>query len=45
MDSFLGMGLRKFVGLGIAIILFIVIVKVAFNKYPIPGVTDIVNVV
>ena len=45
MNNFMGMGLRKFVGLGIAIILFIVVVKVAVNKVPIPGVTEVVNVV
>lgn len=45
MDKFLGVGLKAALGLFIFMILMIVFTKVIFNKYPVPGVTDIVNVV
>lgn len=44
-EKFLGMGLKKFLSLGVAIIVFIVAMKVIVNKYPVPGVSDIVNAV
>lgn len=45
MDKFLGVGLKKGISLAIFVMLFIVGMKVIFNKYPVAGVTDIVNAV
>ena len=45
MDKFLGMGLKRFLALGIAIILLIVMLKVVLTKYHIPGVSDVVQAV
>jgi hypothetical protein len=38
-------GIRNFVVIGILAILFIVIAKVAFNKFQVKGVSDVVNAV
>lgn len=43
MDKFLGMGLKKAMGFLIFIILGIVFLKVIVTKYPIPGVTELVQ--
>lgn len=44
-EKFMGMGLKKGVSLWVFIILMTVIAKVVLNKYPVKGLTDIVNVV
>lgn len=44
-EKFLGMGLKKGVSLWVFIILLTVVAKVVLNKYPIKGVTDIINTV
>lgn len=44
-NKFLGMGLKKFIALGLALILFIVALKVILIKYPVPGVSDVVSMV
>ena len=45
MDKFLGVGLVNAVGIAIFVILFIVILKVVFAKWQVPGVTDIMMAV
>lgn len=45
MDKFLGMGLKRFIALGLAIILLIVMLKVVLTKYYIPGLSDVVQAV
>ena len=39
------LGVRNFVVIGMIAVLFIVVVKVIFTKYPISGLTDVVNAV
>ena len=41
MDKFLGIGFVNTVGIAIFVILFIVILKVVFAKWEVPGITDI----
>ena len=41
MDKFLGVGLVNAVGLAIFVVLFIIILKVVFAKWEVPGITDI----
>ncbi len=36
-------GMRNFLVIGMIAVLFIVVAKVVFTKYPISGVTDVVN--
>jgi hypothetical protein len=43
--KFLGLGLGNIIGLFVLFILLIVISKVAFNKYQVPGATDVINAV
>ena len=45
MDKFLGVGLVNLVGIAIFVILFIVVLKVIFAKWEVPGVTDIIMAV
>lgn len=45
MDRFAGVGLRNVVLIAIMTMLFIVMAKVIFNKYPFNGVTEVVNAV
>jgi hypothetical protein len=45
MDKFLGVGLTNLTGIAIFTMLFIVMAKVVFIKYPIAGITDIVQTV
>lgn len=44
-ESFLGLGLKKLIGIGVFVILFIVILKVVLTKYPVKGVTDVIQAV
>ena len=37
------LGMRNFLVIGMIAVLFIVVAKVIFTKYPIAGVTDVVN--
>ena len=39
------LGMRNFLVIGMIAILFIVVAKVIFTKYPITGLTDVVNAV
>jgi hypothetical protein len=41
----LKLGIRNWVLVGIMAILFIVVAKVIVNKYPLAGLTDVVNAV
>jgi len=43
--KFLGLGLGNIFGLFILFVLMIVVLKVAVNKRPIPGVTEVVNTI
>lgn len=43
MDKFLGLGLTNLIGVSIFTILFIVIAKVLLVKYPITGVSEVVQ--
>lgn len=43
LDKFLGLGLKNLFGVSFFIILLIILLKVAVNKKPIPGVTEAVN--
>ena len=42
MDKFLGVGLVNAVALAIFIMIFIVVMKVIFAKWQVPGVSDVV---
>lgn len=44
-EKFMGMGLKKALGLWVFIIIMTLIAKVVLNKYPVAGVTDIINTV
>ena len=41
MDKFLGVGFVNAVGLAIFVVLFIIVLKVVFAKWEVPGLTDI----
>ena len=41
-DKFLGVGLVNAVALAIFVMLFIVVMKIIFAKWQVPGITDIV---
>ena len=41
-DKFLGVGLVNAVGISIFVMLFIVVMKIIFSKWQVPGITDIV---
>lgn len=43
--KFLGMGLKQGLSTGFFVILMIVVLKVVLNKYPVKGVTEVINVV
>lgn len=43
--SFMGIGVYNFIAVGIMAFLFLVSFKVIFNKYYVPGLTELVNVV
>jgi len=43
--SFVGIGVWNFVAVGILSFLFIVLLKVVFNKYHVDGLTELINVV
>lgn len=43
--KFLGIGLKSGISMSLFVILMIVILKVVFNKYPVKGVTEIMNTV
>lgn len=45
MDRFLGMGLKNAFALWVFVVIMTVLAKVVLNKYPVPGVTDVVNAV
>ena len=45
MDKFLGVGFTNAVGLAIFVMLFIVMMKIIFAKWEVPGITDIVMTV
>lgn len=45
MDKFLGVGLKHAVALWVFFVIMTVIAKVAVNKYPVKGLTDVVNAV
>ena len=45
MDRFLGVGIVNATGLAIFTILLIVVLKVIFAKWQVPGVTDVMMVV
>jgi hypothetical protein len=38
-------GIKNWLMVGTMAVLFIVVMKVVFNKYPVAGVTDVVNAV
>lgn len=44
-ESFLGLGLKKLIGIAVFVILFIVIMKVVLTKYPVKGVSDVMQAV
>ena len=41
MDKFLGVGFVNVVGIAIFVVLFIIVLKVVFAKWEVPGITDI----
>jgi hypothetical protein len=43
LDKFMGIGLKKAMMLAIFTMLFIVFAKVILTKYPIPGVSEVVQ--
>lgn len=43
--KFLGIGLKSGLSMGLFVILLIIILKVVFNKYPVKGVTELLNTV
>lgn len=43
--NFLGLGLRNLIGVTLFVILLIVILKVVFTRYPVKGVSDVVQAV
>ena len=45
MDKFLGVGLARAFALALFVILVIVVLKVIFAKWQVPGVTEIVHAV
>ena len=45
MDRFLGVGIVNAVGLALFVILVIVVLKVIFAKWEVPGITDILMAV
>jgi len=45
MDKFLGLGLVNLVGVAVFVMLFIVLTKVVTMKFPVPGVSEVVNMV
>lgn len=44
-EKFMGVGLKKALALWIFIIIMTVVAKVVLNKYPVKGLTDIINTV
>ena len=40
---FFGFGIKKFMGLGIAMMLFFIVIKTIARKYPVAGVSDVIN--
>lgn len=40
--GFFGMGIKKFIALGLALMVFFVVVKTVAAKYPVPGVSDVI---
>ena len=45
MDRFLGVGIVNAVGIAIFVILIIVVLKVIFAKWEVPGITDVIMAV
>lgn len=45
MERFAGVGMRNVLTIAIMTMILIVVFKVVFNKYPISGVSDMVNAV
>jgi hypothetical protein len=43
--KFLGIGLKQGMAVSLFVIIFIVLFKVVLNKYPVKGLTEIINVV
>jgi hypothetical protein len=41
--AFFGMGLKKFIALGLAMMVFFVVMKTLAIKYPIAGVSDVIK--
>ena len=44
-ENFLGLGVKKLIGISIFVIIFIVMLKVILTKYPVKGVSDVVQAV
>jgi hypothetical protein len=45
MDRFAGVGMRNVILISILTMILIVMAKVIFNKYPVQGVSDMVNTI
>lgn len=45
MDRFAGVGMRNVLTIAVMTMILIVIFKVVFNKYPVSGVSDMVNAI
>lgn len=45
MDKFLGVGLKRALGLALFTIFIIVTLKVVFTKYEVPGISQVINAV
>ena len=45
MDKFLGIGLARAFGLALFVILVIIVLKVIFAKWQVPGITELVHAV
>lgn len=45
MERFAGVGMRNVLTISIMTMILIVIFKVVFNKYPVSGVSDMVNAI
>lgn len=43
MGNFLGVGFKGAIGISLFTIVLIILLKVALTKYPVKGVTDLVN--
>lgn len=44
-DKFLGMGITKILGLWLVMVVLTIVAKTVFTKYPVPGVSEVIQAV